>query len=117
MNRWNFIMLVAVALALGCGKKDAAKPAEDPLANSGNPLLAPVDYLGAQARGKRTAAKTVGFVEIQSAIQQFHAMEDRYPKDLNELVKQGLLVTMPTPPPGVAWSYNPQTGEIRTVKQ
>lgn len=108
---------MAVALGGGCGKKPSAKPPEDPLANSGNPLLAPVDYLGAQARGKRTAIKTVGFVEIQSAIQQFHAMEDRYPKDLNELVSQGFLVTTPAAPPGVAWSYNPQTGEIRAVKQ
>lgn len=117
MNRWTFIALVAVALGWGCGKKQAAKPAEDPLANSGNPLLAPVDYLGAQARGKRSAVKMVGFVEIQSAIQQFHAMEDRYPKDLNELVSQGFLVTTPAAPPGVAWFYNPQTGEIRAVKQ
>lgn len=117
MNHWNFVVLVAVALSWGCGKKQAAKSAEDPLANSGNPLLAPVDYLGAQARGKRSAVKMIGFVEIQAAIQQFHTMEDRYPKDLTELVSQGFLVTMPTAPSGVAWSYNPQTGEIRAVKQ
>ena len=117
MNRWISIVLVGAALASSCGKKQAPKPAEDPLANSGNPLLAPVDYLGAQARGKRVATKTVGFVEIQAAIQQFHAMEDRYPKDFNELVNQGLLVRVPVAPPGVAWSYNPQTGDLQAVKQ
>lgn len=112
------VLLAALALATlftGC-KKPAAKPATDG-ASSGNPALAPLDYLAAQGRAKKFAEKVISTAELTSAIQKFQGMEDRFPRDLNELVQQHYLQAPPVPPRGMRFLYNPQTGELRTVRE
>src|SRR4051812_7706564 len=84
-------------LCSGCGKKEAAKP---DLNNnsSGNPLTAPVDYLGAVNKAKKVAEKQIDTSSLKQSIQFFHANEDRFPTDLNELVTKHYLGALPKPP-------------------
>ncbi|MEW6159175.1 MAG: hypothetical protein AB1813_17250 [Verrucomicrobiota bacterium] len=103
----------------GCGKKEeAAKtPEAEPNYSSGNPVTAPVDYLGAVNQGKKRAEKTIDTVSLQQAIQVFQVEEDRYPKDLNELVTKGYLPRLPTPPYGMRFTYNASNGQVAVVRQ
>ncbi len=113
------LLLVAGFSLAGCGRKEEApppKPTNAPAA-SGNPLTAPVDYLGAVARAKQNAEKTIETVSLNQAVQQFSVQEGRYPKDLNELVTARYLPSLPRPPYGMKIEYNPKTGEVTVVKQ
>ena len=111
-------LLFVISLA-GCGKKEATTTAkqtnESP--SAANPITAPVDYLGAVGRARKFAGKTVDLAALNQAIQLFHASEDRFPNDLNELVSKGYLPRLPAPPPGMRIAYNPSRGEIRLLKQ
>lgn len=108
---WATAVLLLFA---GCSKKDDS-PAESGEA-SGNPLTAPVDYLGAVGKAKKASEKTVGAVSINQAIQLFYAQEDRFPKDLNELTSSQYIAAIPAAPAGMRWEYNPQTGAIKAVQ-
>jgi hypothetical protein len=118
----NFVLpalLLAVALS-GCSRKSEEKPA--PTTNTtenatGNPLTAPVDYLGAVNQAQKHSVKVIDTVQINNAIRQFHAVENRYPKDLNELVTSGYLVRLPRAPRGSRIVYDPTTGQVRVVRQ
>ena len=103
--------LLALALIAGCERKPAAQKTD-----SGNsPVTAPLDYLAAQGKAKKFAEKTISAAELTSAIQKFNAMEDRFPADLNELVREHYLQGPPAAPAGMRWDYNPQTGAVRLV--
>jgi hypothetical protein len=106
-------LLMAGFLLSGCGKSEP-QPAGKP-ANSGNPLTAPVDYLGAAAQAQKKSMKTLDEVGLNQAIQMFNVSEGRYPKDLNELVNPSYLSKLPTPPPGMKFDYNPATGQVKVV--
>lgn len=110
-SRW-LLTLVVVAVAGGCGRKDQAKQKD---ATEGNPISAPLDYLAAQGKAKKFAEKTISAAELTSAIQKFNALEDRFPADLNELVREHYLQGPPAAPAGRRWDYNPQTGTARLV--
>lgn len=113
-SRWLPALLAAVAL-LGCDAKDQAKKSQDDSAGGGNPATAPLDYLAAQGKAKKFAEKTITSAELTSAIQKFNAMEDRFPRDLNELVQQHYLQAPPAAPKGMRWHYDAQTGAVRLV--
>ena len=103
-------------LFTGCGKKESeSSPSTN--ASSGNPLTAPVDYLGAAAKAKRLADKTVSAVGINQAIQLYQAQEGQLPKTLNDLVAKQYLPSIPPPPAGMKYDYNPQTGAVKLVPQ
>ena len=113
-------MLLALSCLLlgGCGKKeDAATTTKSTNDKSGNPLTAPVDYLGAVNQARKTAAARVDIASLQNAINLFHAQEDRYPRDLNELARERYIQAVPELPAGSRFAYNPQTGEIRIIRQ
>jgi len=105
---------MAVVLLAGCGEKPAEAPKSS---GAGNPVTAPVDYLGAVARAKKTMEKTIDGVALTQTIQLFYAQEGRYPTALNELVTRGYLSSLPNPPAGMRFDYAPQTGELRVVRQ
>ena len=111
-----------VGLVLAFGLTSCSKPpptaAASPATNgaAANPLTAPVDYLGAVAKAKKLSEKTLDAVSVNQAIQLFYAQEDRFPKDLAELVNKHYLAAMPTPPPGMRWAYNAQTGDLKAVR-
>ena len=119
MKQPGHLFLVAGLCFLGCGKKDAAPPV--PSTNSstsgGNPLTAPVDYLGAVNQARKSAIKTIDTVSLTRQIELFHEQEDRFPKDLNELVTQHYLNSLPKAPYGMKLEYNPATGQVRVVKE
>jgi hypothetical protein len=83
----------------------------------GNPLTAPVDYIGALGKAQKSATKTIDTASISQAIQLFNAAEGRWPKDLNELVTEKYLGSIPAPPAGMRFQYNPATGAFRVVAQ
>ena len=109
--------LVLVAAMLSACKKPEGKPAAtNDSVMSGTPAMAPLDYLAAQAKAKKFAERSITTSELTSAIQKFNAMEDRYPRDLGELVQQHYLQAPPVAPRAMAFASNPQTGEIRIVR-
>jgi len=105
------LALVGSVLLAGCGNKDV-KSTEP----GGNPLNAPADYLGAVSQAKKAAERTVDLASLKSAIALFHAQEDRYPRDLNELVQQRYLPAVPEAPAGSRLVYNPANGEVSMAR-
>ena len=117
MKRLLSVLLLGGLALSGCGKKEAkpASSATNENYSSGNPLTAPVDYLGAVAKAKKSAEKTVQTVSLNQAIQQFSVAEGRYPKDLNELVTEKYLPRLPEAPYGMQITYDPKSGEVKVV--
>ena len=111
-------LFIGIGLA-GCRQKEAATTAAqtNQPPGTGNPITAPVDYLGAVGKAKKFAGKTVDLAALNQAIQLFHTSEDRFPNDLNELVSEGYLPRLPAPPPGMRVSYSSARGEVRFLKQ
>ncbi len=118
----HFSLLAAVALALaGCSKEEAPAPAPNTPAakpadsSSGNPITAPVDYLGAVAKAKKVAEKGIDTASLNQAIQLFNAQEGRFPKDLKELVTQKYLNSIPEAPYNMKIEYDAAKGEVKVV--
>ena len=119
----SLLSLFAVA---GCGKKET--PPADTSTNkaaafnnaisnnsSGNPVTAPVDYLGAVAKAQQSSIKSIDTAYINQAVQQFQAMEGHLPKDLQELVTEKYLVRLPQVPHGMKLEYEAATGKVKVV--
>jgi len=108
--------MAVLAGMTGCGQKNTEnKNTTNTTTSSGNPITAPVDYLGAAAKAKRVSEKTVDLASLRQAIQLFYAQEDRYPRDLQELVSEKYIGALPPPPAGTEFKYNPANGEISIV--
>src|SRR5947209_14577015 len=112
----SFLLLAGLALS-GCGKKEAKSTAAstNESYSTGNPVTAPVDYLGAVAKAKKSAEKTVETVSLNQAVQQFSVAEGRYPKDLDELVAEKYLPRLPDPAYAMKFTYYAQTVEVKVV--
>ena len=109
--------LLAGLVLIGCGKDEPpAKPDTSAASSSssGNPITAPVDYLGAVVKGQKSATKTLSGVGLDQAVKLFYAQEGRYPKDLNELMPD-YLRSIPPAPQGMKYSYDPKSGTIKVV--
>ena len=115
--RFALSLLIATTglLFAGCGQKDSSGSATN--VSSGNPVTAPVDYLGAAAKAKKLADKTVSAAGINQAIQLYQVQEGQLPKTLNDLVTKQYLPNIPPPPAGMKYDYNPQTGALKVVPQ
>src|SRR3954454_20934284 len=108
--------LTMALLLSGCSKQNNASDRKTNATATGNPLTAPVDYLGAVAKAKKFSEKTIDTTAVNQAIQLFYAQEDRFPKDLNELVAKHYMPSIPPAPGGMQWSYNPRTGEVKVAQ-
>src|SRR5258708_4069120 len=116
--RTLFLALLMAGFVLsGCGDSAKNQAKSSPSNSSGNPLTAPVDYLGAAAQAQKKAVTTVDTVGISQAIQMFYAQEGRFPKNLNELVGPDYLSRLPAPPAGMKFNYDPATGRFNVVPQ
>ena len=115
--RKSFIPLILMAgLFVACKKNNESSSGNNPPANSsGNPVTAPVDYLGGVAKAKKSADATLETASLNKAVQLFFAQEGRYPKDLNELVRPDYLSSIPAPPAGMKYDYNPKDGTLKVV--
>ncbi len=111
------VLILALALTACNRGEETAASKPPPPASSGNPLTAPVDYLGAVAKAKHVADKTINLAALNNAIQLFNAQEERLPKSLDELIAKRYLPTMPAVPAGMRIAYNPQTGDVKLVPQ
>ena len=83
--------------------------------SSGNPVTAPVDYLGAVNQGRKKAIGDVGLLQVNGALNQFKASNFRPAKSLQELMAEGYLGAIPELPTGKKWHYDPQTGKASIV--
>src|SRR5687767_6357782 len=110
---------VAAVMFAGCGDSSSegkATAKKDTNSNSsGNPVTAPVDYLGAVAKAKKTGVKVADLASVNQAIQMFKTEEDRNPKDLNELITKGYIPALPAPPYQMKYQYNAANGEVKIV--
>jgi len=112
-------LMAGLCFLCGCNKSNTGGSSTNaPATNaSGNPITAPVDYLGAVGQAKRSSERTLGTLGINQAVQMFYTQEGRYPKSLNELVSKSYLSSVPTAPAGNKFDYNPQTGQVKVVPQ
>jgi hypothetical protein len=113
-----FALLFAVAclcFLVSCKQKKTSTPSSD--TTSGNPLTAPVDYLGAVGKAQNSMQKTLGTVGLDQAIKSFSATEGRFPKDLDELVSKGVINQVPPAPRGMKYDYDPKAGTIKVIPE
>ena len=101
----------------GCSKKEQAQKDLTTNNGSGNPITAPVDYLGAVNQARKTAVRQIDLASMRNAIQLFNGQEDRYPRDLNELAQKHYIQGVPELPKGSRFVYNPATGELNVKRQ
>jgi hypothetical protein len=108
----------AAMLLAGCGDSSsppATAKKETTTNASGNPVTAPVDYLGAVAKAKKTSIKVADVASLKQAINVFKQEEDRYPKDLNELVSKQYIPALPAPPYQMKYQYDAASGEVKVI--
>lgn len=106
-------VFVLAVLVTACGQKE--EPASSSTQSSGNPVTAPVDYLGAVAKAKKSMEGKIDTLAVTQAIQQFAGEKGRYPSDLNELVTTGYLKALPKTPYGTKFQYDAVAGEVKVV--
>ncbi len=63
------------------------------------------------------AEKTIDTAALNRSVQLFYAQEDRFPKDLNELVTKRYLPSLPEAPYGTKIVYDAAKGEVKIVNQ
>ena len=129
MKTFSFLLppLAAGFLLAGCGSSDSSKSAKTtnttntttnttPNYASGNPITAPMDYLGAVVQAKKYSEKQIDLAYLNQAVQQFNAAEGHYPKDLNELMPN-YVGKIPQAPYGSKIVYDASSGTVTVVKQ
>ena len=115
MNFVNFTttsLLLAGFLFTGCGKSDSSTPKPTNASSGGNPLTAPVDYLGAVGQAQKRAEKTISTAGLDQAVKMFYASEGKFPESLNALVPN-YLHSLPPAPNGMKYNYDPKSGSIK----
>jgi len=112
-------MLVALWFCPACNQQSSTSKAAstNTTATGTGPLDAPAGYLNALAKGQQSAVKTVDTASINKAIELFNVDQGRNPKDLNELVEKKYLPQIPTPPFGMKFVYDANTGTVKVEKQ
>lgn len=116
--RTTFLPLLMAGFFLsGCSDSSKTQPKQNSSTSSGNPVTAPVDYLGAVSKAQKQSISTVDTVGINQAIQMFYANEGRFPKSLNEIVGPDYLPKLPPPPAGMKFNYDAATGKFSIVPQ
>ena len=111
-------ILALVLVLVGCGDKSNSTPSgANSTASSGNPLDAPGDYLKSAVKAQRDANMTLDTNSLTKAIDLFNVDKGRNPKDLDELVKEHYIPTVPKPPFGTKIVYDSQSGRVNIVKE
>ena len=67
-------------------------------------------------RADKYAVKKIDVAYLNQAVQLFKTQEGRLPKDMNELVPN-YAGKMPAAPYGTKLDYDPNTGQVKVVKQ
>jgi len=97
-------------------EQPAERPAAKPQRQVGDSVLrGPGDYLyTATVTAPRHIKKTAAEAYLTNEIKQFHALEGRWPKSLEEL-EQWRGEPLQAPPGGTKYSYDAKTGELTLV--
>lgn len=112
LNLATACMLFAVFFSSGCGKGDSTTPKQTNTTSSGNPLTAPVDYLGAVNQAHKRAGKVISTAGLDQAIKMYQVTEGKFPASLDALVPD-FLHSIPPAPNGMKYNYDPKTGVIK----
>jgi hypothetical protein len=114
------ILAVAGFFLTGCGNDNSKNPAQATNSaakyDTGNPLTAVPDYIGAVGQAKKFSEKQIDLAYVNEDIQMFNASEGRYPTNLEEMIPT-YLGKMPEAPYGYKIVYDGKTGTISVVKQ
>ena len=116
MKTGLFPASIAILMLAACGKGPESEESTQKSTSGGNPLTAPVDYLGAIGNAQKSAISTLDLTSLTKSVSLFHAAEDRFPKDLNELVTMKYIPKLPTAPQGTQLTYDPASGKVAIVK-
>jgi len=126
MKAFFFISVAAGLLLAGCGNNNSGSHPQaantskttnaEPKYDTGNPITAPVDYIGAVGQAQKYAVKQIDLAYLNQALQLFNTQEGRYPKDLNELVPN-YVGKIPAAPYGSKIVYDASSGTVKVVKQ
>jgi len=115
MKTVALVFPLVTVLLLGCD--DSGKLTKDaPAADSGSTASAPVEYLKSAAKSQQKAVKTIDLTAINKAIESFYVQEGRFPKSLQELTDKAILRVLPSPPPGVKFHYDTNSGIVTLEK-
>lgn len=115
---WLLGVGLGLMLGAGCGGGDRTAEGEETAGGAtnrggaGNPLTAPVDYIGAVGAAHRQAGSTVDTLSLQQGVRAFEAGEGRRPASLEELISEGYLPRLPVAPRGQRWTYDAGTGRV-----
>ena len=94
--------------------ESAAEPTEERSGGSSGILT---DYVGANIQARDSAERTTSLAGLNQTIRQFQTMEDRFPETLEELVTEGYLTELPSPPRRQKFEYDAETGIVTTVPE
>jgi hypothetical protein len=113
-----YLSITTGLLLVGCGgESDKSASATNTTSSGSTPLSAPADYVGALGKAKQAAEKTADTARLNEAIQMFNVEKGRYPKDLNELVTEKYIPSVPAAPYGMKLEYDATSGKVTVVKQ
>jgi hypothetical protein len=119
-----FLVLIAAGLLLaGCGKNNPVSHPQGTNTSkttnsteSAEPAPSSVNYLGTLMRADKSAVKTIDVSYLNEAVDLFHTQEGRLPRNLNELVPN-YVSKLPATPYGTKLDYDPNTGQVKVVKE
>lgn len=74
----------------------------------------PTEYMASTLDAQEEAKKQIALLTVKEAVEGYRLFdkEKRYPSDLNELVKKGMLPSLPDLPTGVTFTYEAEAGEV-----
>ena len=94
--------------------ESAAEPTEERSEGSSGILA---DYVGANIQARDSADRTTSLAGLNQTIRQFQTIEGRYPEALEELVTEGYLTQLPSPPRREKFEYDAENGTVTTVPE
>ena len=103
-RHWEFFLVAAFTLAVGCGPKKAAQPEPLPLTPAAKQQLA-------DAEKSPEAALAL----MNEALKDWLLRHPDYPKSMNEFVTGRVLPQLPTPPPGKEFAIDRTRGVVVLV--
>ena len=74
-----------------------------------------MNYVGSVLSQKKQTEARLDLLAIQRAIESFQQQEERSPVSLQELVDKGYLKSLPQPPQGQKFEYDPVKATLRLV--
>jgi|ERR1051326_4727161 hypothetical protein len=115
--------LAAIAIVfLGCSKSEQSPNSSSPNQPAATATNQPDStgqalekYGHTMATAKKNALTKTDLITVDRAIQAFQADRGRNPESLDELITEKFLPKLPDVPKGKAYSYNPQTAEVKIV--